>query len=466
MPDTPANSSPTDQTPALQSCCGGLTRRLPWLPAVATGLGIGALLGAVVLWQQPPREQQVADAIAALDAGDSPTLLDDASAAAPDLDARLQRLDQRLAALHEQEDDPRDNHQRDDHGRAFPVTHGVTVQLTDGRAPLASESLPVMTAEARPITASTAARDRLLTALIDAELPGATDAERAIWIDSLAGLSIADARGVLQMRSRIGTRSLTHDWPPHTPQPLLADPAAAPLAKANSAPVEPTASPATAARRTREAWQQVADSARRNLDRQDCLGYLAEFVQLIESPDGRSVTVTPMRRHEEPGPALFTGRPLDVAVEAPGFLQVRDGDAVCLTRYGRLAIDGDTVGVALPGGFAPLHPPVTVDVCLVAGRRLRADAQDSGKLYAGEDPVATIPIWTVDDIGALGSRGRALYVATAASGDPVAHAGRMRPRHLTGSNVAPEIEAAWLADLERRLGLPQLAAPVQRSVRR
>ena len=465
-PDTDvpsALSAPlSESSPASEELADRLKRSLPgWVPAVLGGLAVGLVCGGLALSSRTPNSKpaltsdatpaQMALAIADAPASivEEPTATQTQAADTPDLAppaevvARYEEITAKLAAL----PNAAENGQQDQPGRyqtasTEPANAPGDVRLTQGFDRL-------------PATLPSSARRRLIDALIDSELPGITPQERAIWQESLDGLSLQDARGVLQMRSRVGVQSLVQSPSSMHSSSIYSSSVVPPSSESSLQPIDVGTSlkptPQSSRDRTVAAWQQAAQAARRNLDRQDCFGYLAEWVMLGESEDGESIVVVDRRLHEEPGPAIFTGRPLDLSIEAPAFLKVLHNGQPVLTRYGRLAIDNDTLGVRLPSGFAPLDPPVAIEVPAEAS--LRFDPQLGTTLLADEDELARVALWTVDDIGALQRAGSAVYAPTDASGQPTPlEEGRVRSKYLTGSNVQAEVESDWLAALQQRLG--------------
>ena len=289
-------------------------------------------------------------------------------------------------------------------------------------------------------------RFRMIDALVANELPHATPDEVAIWREALEGLSLQDARGILRMRSQLGSPA------PLTPLPSVAiGPRPSPLAMPAITPpaTRPATVPVAASPSTSDALAVAAAAARRNLKRQDCLAYLADYVLISETADGAGVRVIDRRLHDEPGPAIYTGRPLDVSLTGPVFLAVRVGDQTQLTRYGRLSVEDGTVGVDLPDGFAPLDPPVRLD--LQPGQTVTISDDRAASLCVDGQPQAPLPMATVADVGALQRGGAMLYRPTDATGPIVPAEGGARPAHLTGSNVMPDIEADRLSYLEDRL---------------
>ena len=315
-------------------------------------------------------------------------------------------------------------------GEALPRTANAAVELVGGeRSPRATE---------------------MMNLLIASELPGATDDEIAVWREVLAGLSLQDARGILRMRSQIGGASALSVAMPVRPLPLVAAPST--LSSPQDSPLD-RADGVTGVGSSVDAFAEAAAAARRNLHRQGCLGHLAEYVLIAETEDGSGVRVVDRRLHDEPGPAVYTGRPLDVAMNGAAFLQVkRDGEPL-LTRYGRLAIaDDGTVGVELPSGFAPLHPAVAIDPdALCDTQPVASDDLSRQAIAIDGEIVATISLWTVADVGALERAGAAVYRLTEQTGPAVPFDNGFQAKHLTGSNVVAEIESERLAYMEGRL---------------
>ena len=73
---------------------------------------------------------------------------------------------------------------------------------------------------------------------------------------------------------------------------------------------------------------------------------------------GSGAAATMIGRDDAQGSAQETGRPLDVAIQGPGYMQVRSGAQRSLTRDGNLQIDAQG-RLAMQDG-ALLDPPVTL----------------------------------------------------------------------------------------------------------
>ena len=73
---------------------------------------------------------------------------------------------------------------------------------------------------------------------------------------------------------------------------------------------------------------------------------------------GSGAAAAMIGRNDAQGASQETGRSLDVAIQGPGFIQVKDGAKRSLTRDGNLRID--TQGRLAMQDGALLEPPVTV----------------------------------------------------------------------------------------------------------
>jgi flagellar basal-body rod protein FlgG len=88
---------------------------------------------------------------------------------------------------------------------------------------------------------------------------------------------------------------------------------------------------------------------------------IAENVANRDTPGFEAVrsAVALAGRDTRQGPLQETGQPLDVAIEGPGYLQVRQaGGAVSLTRAGNLQVAGN--GLLTTAAGEPLVPPVRI----------------------------------------------------------------------------------------------------------
>ncbi len=139
---------------------------------------------------------------------------------------------------------------------------------------------------------------------------------------------------------------------------------------------------------------------------------------------------------EAQGSMRFTGNPLDIALNGPGFFGVQGPDGETMySRSGRLQIDatgtlttanGDPVASA--GGAAITIPEGSTEVSI-----------DDGGFVSNQDgQVGQIGIFEFDNIQELEARGNTLY--SAPNGGKAATETRVKQGMLESSNVEPVVE--------------------------
>lgn len=117
-------------------------------------------------------------------------------------------------------------------------------------------------------------------------------------------------------------------------------------------------------------------------------------------------------RSQAPGAIDRTGRPLDVAVQGDGYLEVRRPDGtIGLTRNGALQVDGQGRLTNQQGML--LQPPITLPAG-VSPEQVTIDA--AGNMSAGGRALGRIQLVTVPNPNGLTPDGDSLFSATAASG--------------------------------------------------
>ncbi|HZQ82089.1 MAG TPA: flagellar hook-basal body protein [Gaiellaceae bacterium] len=132
------------------------------------------------------------------------------------------------------------------------------------------------------------------------------------------------------------------------------------------------------------------------------------------APAGAGAATVDLGRTSAEGSLEQTGDPLSVAIDGPGYLQVRQADgSIALTRDGQLAVDASGALVTQSG--QRLVPPIT----LPKG----ADPSDlkigaDGAVTAGGKSIGKITLVDVTNAGGLLSAGDNLFTPTAASGAP------------------------------------------------
>ena len=194
-----------------------------------------------------------------------------------------------------------------------------------------------------------------------------------------------------------------------------------------------------------EAQQNQLDAVSNDLANLDTPGYQSEqigFSDLLYSSGGVSsgsqvatgagTESSVIGRSEVQGPLQSTGRSLDVAIEGPGYLQVRRPDGtIGLTRNGDLQVDGQ--GRLTDQSGDPLVPPITLPKGAdVSNLKIAAD----GTVTSGQTTLGKIGLVTVPAPSQLLPDGDSTFSATAASGAiRPDSASTLHQGALEGSNV-------------------------------
>ncbi len=192
------------------------------------------------------------------------------------------------------------------------------------------------------------------------------------------------------------------------------------------------------------AQQQRIDSLANDVANVNTAGYKGVrtgFRDLVYAQSGRgaAATVTTgsgsavqiVGRNFAQGALRQTGQPLDVALEGPGFLQVRTPDGrLALTRDGALRVTQNGLLVTSTGAqvVPPVRFPRDVNLSEVAVNR-------DGTIVAGNRTIGRLQAVDVTSPHALTALGDNLFVANAQSGAPRAVDTTFAGGHLEGSNV-------------------------------
>jgi flagellar basal body rod protein FlgG len=105
---------------------------------------------------------------------------------------------------------------------------------------------------------------------------------------------------------------------------------------------------------------------------------------------GGGIAINPTLTDLKQGGLRTTSRPLDVALDGPGFLMVRDPrDGLALTRDGRLTLDGSGRLVTTSGG-RPVLDDSGDEIMLDRSRPITIF--EDGNVSQGNDPVAQIAL--------------------------------------------------------------------------
>jgi len=141
------------------------------------------------------------------------------------------------------------------------------------------------------------------------------------------------------------------------------------------------------------------------------------------SPTGLQVgsgsRIVATTRQFSQGPLMQTGNPLDLAVEGNGFFPIQQADGtIAYTRAGNFKADAQGRIVTSEG--LPLDPPITIppDTTTVS---IGADGTVSASTKSSAQPVqlGQIQLASFINPAGLNSAGHNLYIATAASGEPM-----------------------------------------------
>jgi flagellar basal-body rod protein FlgG len=194
-----------------------------------------------------------------------------------------------------------------------------------------------------------------------------------------------------------------------------------------------------------EAQQNQLDAVSNDLANIDTPGYQGEilgFQDLLYTSGGGSTGTGAatgagtasgiIGRSSEQGSIEQTGRPLDVAIQGPGYLEVRRPDGtIGLTRNG--ALETTAKGQLTNSQGMPLQPPITIppgtdpsDVTI----------QSNGNVVVKGKTLGQIKLVTVPAPNGLVADGDSIFSATAASGAiRPATGARLQQNALEGSNV-------------------------------
>jgi flagellar basal-body rod protein FlgG len=174
------------------------------------------------------------------------------------------------------------------------------------------------------------------------------------------------------------------------------------------------------------AQQQRMDSLANDVANVDTIGYKhtrVGFRDLVYQATGRGaatgvtagagVGTTTLGRSFDQGSDQSTGNPLDVALQGPGFLQVRTpAGQLALTRDGALHVN--EAGALVDSRGNTVQPAVNLSGVPESEISIGSD----GKISVNSQAVAQLSVVEVRSPQALTSAGDNLYIANAASGAP------------------------------------------------
>jgi len=159
------------------------------------------------------------------------------------------------------------------------------------------------------------------------------------------------------------------------------------------------------------------------------------------------------------GSVQQTGRPLDLAIQGEGFLQVKlSSGQLSLTRNGALSVDGQ--GHLVTGDGSLLDPPITLPAKVSADE---VTIGPDGTVSAGATKLGQIKLMTVAAPDKLLADGHGGFTANSASGAAkLAGAGsHLLQGALEGSNVDMGSEMVTMMSTQRNYQLASTAIKTQ-----
>jgi flagellar basal-body rod protein FlgG len=220
-----------------------------------------------------------------------------------------------------------------------------------------------------------------------------------------------------------------------------------------------------------QAQQDQIDAVSNDLSNLDTTGYQAErvgFHDLLYTSGGidnnmpvatgAGSAATVVGRSQAQGAIQQTGRPLDVALDGPGYLAVTEpGGTVGLTRNGVLEID-PAGRLTTPQGL-PLSPPITLPPGTQPGQ---VKIATSGAVSVAGRTVGQLSILDVAAPDNLMAQGNSLFLPTAGSGPARAAAGTsVHQGALEDSNVDISSEMATMIDAQQNYAMASKAIDFQ-----
>jgi flagellar basal-body rod protein FlgG len=220
-----------------------------------------------------------------------------------------------------------------------------------------------------------------------------------------------------------------------------------------------------------EAQQNQFNAISNDLSNIDTTGYQASEVGFQDllyssagSASGTSVATgsgaasAVVGRSQQQGAIQPTGRPLDVAISGPGYIQVRRNDgSIGLTRDGALELDSKDELTTADGNL--LSPPVK----LPKGTDPTTVTIDAnGDVSTGNRKVGKITLVTVPAPDQLQPDGGSMYSLTAGSGATKPATGTtVQQGSLEGSNVNISVAMSDMISAERSYQLSSKAIQYQ-----
>lgn len=214
------------------------------------------------------------------------------------------------------------------------------------------------------------------------------------------------------------------------------------------------------------AQQEQLDSIANDLANVSSTGYQSErvgFKDLLynavdvagsETDIGAGASAQVIGRSQIQGSIKETGDPLNMAIEGPGYFQVKLANGqVGLTRDGSFGLDANGALVGPEGSH--LEPPIKLPPGVSASQ---VKIAPDGTVTAGKRTIGQIKLMTVASPDHLLAYNSGVFTPTAASGAPQAAAsGRIHQGALEGSNVDMAKEMAAMVSTQRAFQMSSAA---------
>jgi flagellar basal-body rod protein FlgG len=163
-------------------------------------------------------------------------------------------------------------------------------------------------------------------------------------------------------------------------------------------------------------------------------------------PIGAGAAVVDAGRNDAEGALMQTGEPLSLAIDGPGFFQVRRADgSIALTRDGDFRTDanGDVVNQSGDRLVPPLRIPPGTDLD-------KLSISSDGTVASGQTPIGKITLVDVTNTAGLEALGDNEFAPTSNSGAPTAIAGsQLQQGYLEASNVDLATSMVSMIDAQR-----------------
>lgn len=179
-------------------------------------------------------------------------------------------------------------------------------------------------------------------------------------------------------------------------------------------------------------------AAANNIANMNTDGFRAQESINQSLPQNQGVAATAMRQVTQPGSPLYTGNPLDVAIQGEGFFQVRTPDGKnAYTRQGNFQTDNEG-RLAVNGAVA--RPEVKIPQG-ATNLNIKPDGSVMADVNGRQMLVGKLNVAAFNNPGGLQAIGNSFLTETAQSGAPVSGApgngalGSLAPNSLESSNV-------------------------------